>query len=209
MSYIAFGRDELLNNSQLSLFLDTNPVKQSTILYNVLMEYLVISKNELYLYNKSTILYTKITHELKTYLKTIMRKFILDSYDNISIHDQLRITKSYNTTFHKLTYYEEFIEDVIIQLTNYEIEFNTNLEYDSHYLNGYYSSIYKEFFERDPNEHFITKYNKCNHEEPEEEEQPQEEDDDKSPETEEEELAFCQLMISKLDDLKFVKKLKK
>jgi hypothetical protein len=106
--YLTFKKKELFTAENVLKFINSDPIYQATMIYQVVYKYLSISNNELYLYNVTTEKYKKINYNIQDYLATLSRKLILESS-----------TKTC-TLLHDLNYYRNFVHDLYFLLCEEE-----------------------------------------------------------------------------------------
>lgn len=162
LEYITFHKSELLNFEAFDLWLESDPLLRAETIAHRLYNHVMIVDNILYRYDTINVLYKEIKQPINDYLLTMTRKFIVDSYRNLTPHQQKMIYKmnnymDVNTTFFKLDYFKDFIMDIMYLITN-EIEFTTSNNKFQHYRNGYLNVKTGMFKKRNPEKHYVKEY---------------------------------------------------
>jgi hypothetical protein len=155
--YLVFKKEELFNLKALEKFVISNPLKKAELISEVLMNYFIISNDVIYLYNPKNITYKVVNQPSLEYLATIMRKLIINSYENLT-NKKKQYFEDNIKDFYKLDYFKDFVLDVYNLLVNDYIVFDKKQKHIIHYNNGYYNAEEDEFYNRNYYTDFITKY---------------------------------------------------
>jgi hypothetical protein len=160
MFYLSFTKEELFTLSKIEEFYNGNPLIKSELISNVLINYFVISDEVIYIYNSKNITYNILKQSSPLdYFITIIRKFIINSYDNLPLRKKQYFDINYDVKeFYKLDYYREFIIDVYNLLINDDIKFDVKQKNIVHYKNGFFDVKKNKFFDRNVHCDFISKY---------------------------------------------------
>ena len=156
--YIAFDTYELYDFDMMDEFFSANPIVKATMLSEILVSYILINKNILYLYDNNNVTYKRIIFQSTDYLTMIARKFILDSLMMLSKKQQTIINKMYNKDYEDLKFYQNFILDLYYKLVDDSIVFDVKEDHHTHFQNGYFNVLTKKLYKRNPNKHYITEY---------------------------------------------------
>lgn len=193
--YISFNKEHLFTVLEFLTFLDTDPVNRARLLADVIVEYLLIQDNVIFLYDAKTVSYSVVcTPSVQDYLLMMTRKFIVESYKNLSVTDKLMITKMYHDEIGRdcmklfnLNFVRDFVLDMYYMLSFDDVTFNRIPKQEVHYINGYYNVKTQKFQSRNSSIHYITKDEliATPYEEPDEEEEEEDEDEEYDNEDEE------------------------
>jgi len=165
--YIYFNHHDLFTFSELDDFVDGNPLRKAEMLADKLIQKVLISKEQIYLYIDKTASYEVINTtnmSIIDYLMMIVRKYVVDSYELLLCHQKNLINKMYHNEvglkcklLFSLEYYSDFVLDIYHLISYPDITFDATPN-QTHYRNGYFDLTTKLFMQRDPCVQYITKF---------------------------------------------------
>ena len=115
---IYFNFTDLLTLNETLTFLQSDPITKVELLTKYLKEIFLIYKNKLYRWYDNE--YKHIEYDMEKYLITMTRKFVIQSLNQPEVNSNKKIQLQNLKEVYQLKYYEEFIFDLILSLTNDE-----------------------------------------------------------------------------------------
>jgi len=170
--YIYFNHHDLFTFSELDDFVDGNPLRKAEMLADKLIQKVLISKEQIYLYIDKTASYEVINTtnmSIIDYLMMIVRKYVVDSYELLLCHQKNLINKMYHNEvglkcklLFSLDYYADFVLDIYHLISYPDITFDATPN-QTHYRNGYVDHRIhcfhgEVFIQRDLCVQYITKF---------------------------------------------------
>lgn len=134
----------------------------------ILKSYLVIVDNRLFVIDDNVI-YNDAELDPKEYLKTNIKSLFETSLSKLNESErrlfELDNKREYES-FKKESLTKEYLNDIILQLTNNKLKFNVTNPNEIHFINGYFDLEDLKFKPRVIGKHYITKYIRRNYFEP-------------------------------------------
>jgi hypothetical protein len=133
-----------------------SPDQSAAIVKKHLLDKIIFYKDDCYLLNEDTMIYTIVKNQEGNIL-SLISKLILESFENLSETHQedIKEINKYNKIFGN-TYTKTYLPQLITQLTNDNIKFDFYFK-EIHFKNGYMNLETKKFEKRIFGKHYITR----------------------------------------------------